>query len=87
MTYFEDEVPKDLELNGEYSSREIYLFMIENDKVMILSDSVHLDYNARDIMYRVTDKKQNFIHKKAENSYRTHMIPNRKTNIYEISRV
>ncbi|MGE7119633.1 hypothetical protein ACQKIC_05445 [Peribacillus sp. NPDC046944] len=86
MSYFEDEVPKTLELGNEYSSREIYLYMIENRDVIILSESVHLDYNSSTLKYKVTDVKENFIHKQADTGYRTHMIPNRKTKIYEIKR-
>ncbi|WP_026678204.1 hypothetical protein [Fictibacillus gelatini] len=87
MSYYEDEVPQDLELNCEYTSREIYLFMIENKNVMILSDSVHLSYDDRSNKYKIVDIKENFIHKQAENSYKSHMIPNNKTRIFEIMKV
>lgn len=87
MSYYEDEIPKELTLDGKYTSRQIYLFMIENKDVIILSDSVHLSFSSNDIEYMVKAKKENFIHKLADNSYKTHMIPNRKTRIYEISRI
>ncbi|THE09940.1 hypothetical protein E1I69_20450 [Bacillus timonensis] len=87
MSYYEDEVPKSLDLNAEYTAREIYLFMIENKNVMILMDSVHLNHNDRDHKFKVVDIKENYIHRQAENSYRTHLIPNKKTRIYEIEKI
>ncbi|MDD9312649.1 hypothetical protein PUS82_15345 [Cytobacillus firmus] len=86
MAYYEDEVPKELEIGKQYTSREIYLYMIENRNVMILSDSVHLDYNGG-LKYEIVDIKENFIHKQADTGYRVHQIPNSKTKILEIRRV
>ncbi|TWT04616.1 hypothetical protein [Planomicrobium sp. CPCC 101079] len=84
MAYFEDEVPKSLELDEMYSSREIYLFMLENRNVIILSGSTHLNHHDNEKRYRVVDIKENYVHKTADDSSRTHRIPSTKTKIYEI---
>ncbi|ARK23297.1 hypothetical protein SporoP37_00385 [Sporosarcina sp. P37] len=87
MVYYEDEVPKCLKENEEYTSREIYLFMMENKNVQILSDSVHLSRDNKSVKYRVVSIKDKFIHKQADDSYRTYLIPNAETKIIEIVRV
>lgn len=87
MAYFEDEVPKELELNGEYTSREIYLFMIENRNVLILSESVHLNHRDDGFKYKIVDIKDKYIHKQAENSYNTHLLPNTRTKVIEITKI
>lgn len=83
MSYYADEVPKTLELNTEYTSRQIYLFMIENKHVHILSDSVHLSHDSNQ-KYTIVDVKEGYVHRQADNGYRVHLLPNTKTRIYQI---
>ncbi|WP_342488553.1 hypothetical protein MKX67_18400 [Cytobacillus sp. FSL W7-1323] len=85
MSYYADEVPKELILNSEYTSRQIYLFMLDY-RAIILSNNIHLT-DDNQIKYKVIDIKEKYIHKLTDNGYRTQLLPQTKTKIYEIERI
>ncbi|MED1607766.1 hypothetical protein P4U90_20815 [Cytobacillus kochii] len=79
------DVPKELVLNSEYTSRQIYLFMLDY-RAIILSDNIHLT-DDNEIKYKVIDIKEKYIHRLTDTGYRTQLLPQNTTKIYEIERI
>lgn len=86
MTYFHDEVPKELKVDEVYTSREILTFLYENKDAIILADISHITDNSH-IRYKVLRKIEKYVHRQSETNYRTYRIPNSETAIYELERV
>jgi hypothetical protein len=84
MTYYADEVPKELKLNEIYTSRELYLYLMDNPKNTIILGENSLLTDSTEIKYKIVDIKEKFLHSKSKNSYKTYLIPSTKSIIVEI---
>lgn len=85
MSYFEDEILKDIEINKEYTSRQVQIFLHENKDVVLISDRNNI-VNDNKIKYRVIRRIDKYIHRISSTS-RNHILPNNITRIYEIEQV
>ncbi|MBK5446051.1 hypothetical protein [Peribacillus sp. TH24] len=83
MSYYEDEVPVDLETGEVYTSRAIQIFLQEKRNIIVLADHDHLP-NSDEVKYVVKNKISKYLHR---NENRTYMIPSTESVIYEIQRV
>jgi hypothetical protein len=79
MTYFEDEVPKELIVGGEYTGREFKIFMSEHQNIRIISKSCKEFTEWMTEKLQVLEIIEGFIHYNDTNSY---YVPNHVSKIY-----
>ncbi len=83
LSYYEDEVPKVLEIGKEYTEREIYLFVVNNKYCSVISKSrIRLDNNGISKL-TIIEILEGYEHK--GDGYMTYNIPSRKSKIYIIN--
>ncbi|MFJ7471132.1 hypothetical protein ACIQWI_21555 [Peribacillus frigoritolerans] len=82
MSFYEDEIPKDLEVGEEYTSRQIQIFLQVKRNIIVLEDSGFLP-DSDEFKYKVTNKSSKYVHRNDNNSY---IIPSIETVIYEVTR-
>ncbi|MBP1083512.1 hypothetical protein ACFFJQ_06985 [Bacillus capparidis] len=81
MSIYDDEIPRDLEVNKVYTSLQIRDFLTKNDNILIITED---SWSSSDQKYKVVSRSEDFVHKRS-NEFR-HIVPNRKSRIYKIKR-
>lgn len=81
---YKEEVPEELVLGGEYTHRQVGLFIKMNKNVMVLNDSIEYFANRRDEKVVVVTKEDCFAHYVETNSYFTKRL---KRTIYYVKRI
>lgn len=82
MSYYEDEILRELTINEKYTEKQLAIFVVENIDVIVISKSSRqfIDYSKKE--HQVIDIIEGYIHK-GENRD-TYHIPNGTKRIYVV---
>lgn len=83
MSFYEDEILRELEVGEVYTAYQLRFFLTDNDNVILLLDDSQIN-DISNIKYKVRNKIEKYIHQQSPINYRTYLIPNSKSVIYEI---
>lgn len=82
---YDDEIPRDLEVEGEYSEEEISNFLAFNEGAIIVSH--HPSFRARrpGVRFKVVHREEEFLHQHVlTGKEKTYLVPADKSAIYFI---
>lgn len=80
MTYYEDEILRELNIGKKYTQKQLSIFVVENINTVIISKTCNElnDYSQK--MHEVIEIIKGYEHK--GDRQRTYHIPSSKTTIY-----
>lgn len=86
LSYYEEEILKELDCGNQYTSRQLAIFVVENsDSIVISKDNTDFDCYP-EMKHKVIQKLNGYVHSGSSRE-RKYYIPNKSQRIYYVERL